>query len=184
MTQEISRLLALGSAQAELVRRSDLLVELTRLATDPEAQRRFVHVTRRLEAGPRGRLRDGTFGYFVRGLRTDDCWAAALATCLQVPIDEVPDPRLDERLRAGEDPAEVDRSAWLALDRWLADRGYRMTVHCKPPTSRKRWIGIVQLPGWFQSHCLVMSRDEVLFDPAAAVLRRDRVACGGSRATT
>lgn len=37
-------------------------------------------------------LKDGTMGFYSRPDRPDDCFAAALATCLQVPIWEVPDP--------------------------------------------------------------------------------------------
>ena len=47
------------------------------------------------------RLADGTIGYFTRPPRQDDCFAAALATVLRVPIAEVPDPRIDERLARG-----------------------------------------------------------------------------------
>jgi hypothetical protein len=109
-------------------------------------------------------LPDGTVGYFVRHPRRDDCLAAALATTLQVPIDEVPDPRLNERARAGEDLDAVSRSAWAQLERWLAARRLRMVTHRKVPAARGRWIGVVPLRGW-ADHCMVMSRAEVLFDP-------------------
>jgi hypothetical protein len=33
------------------------------------------------------------------------------------------------------------------------------------PVASDRWIGVIELPGHFQSHCLVMHRDEVLLDP-------------------
>jgi hypothetical protein len=111
------------------------------------------------------RLPDGTIGYYERGGRTDDCWPAAVATCLQVPIDDVPDPRIDERLNAGVEPGEVNRSAWTEFFAWLADRRLRMTVHTSPPVRRRRWIGVVELPGLFMDHCLVMSRATILFDP-------------------
>jgi hypothetical protein len=113
------------------------------------------------------RLADGSVGYYVRAPRTDDCFAAALATALQVPIAEVPDPRIDERTAAGETPDELDRSAHAEITGWLTGRGLRMVVHRKLPTDRSRWIGIVQSPGAFNSHCVVMSRDEILFDPTA-----------------
>jgi hypothetical protein len=53
-------------------------------------------------------LRDGTLGYLARAGPEDGCFASALATCLQVPIGDVPDPRLDERLAAGESPEAID----------------------------------------------------------------------------
>lgn len=112
------------------------------------------------------RLADGTIGYFARPPRQDDCFAAALATVLRVPIAEVPDPRIDERLARGWTPQAVNRAAFAELDRWLAGRGLRAIVHRKPPVRLRRWIGVIVMPGDFQSHCLVMSRDEVLFDPA------------------
>ena len=115
-------------------------------------------------AGPK-QLDDGTIGYFVRAPREDDCFAAALATVLQVPIEQVPDPRIDERLAAGESPDDIDRSARSELDRWLAARDLTMVVHAELPTHRRRWIGVVTLPGAFNDHCLVMSHDRFLFDP-------------------
>lgn len=112
------------------------------------------------------RLRDGTVGYCVRAPRKDDCFAAALATVLQVPIGEVPDPRLDDRLAAGETVEEIDRSAWSELNRWLHRRRLRMTLHTELPPRRRRWMGVVPMAGDFQDHCLVFDRREVLFDPA------------------
>jgi hypothetical protein len=111
-------------------------------------------------------LEDGTRGYFVRAPRTDDCQAAAIATTLQIPIEKVPDPRIDERLAAGEDPESIDRSAVRELRAWLASRGLGMVVHRKLPTNLDRWIGVVPMPGTFNAHCLVMDRENVLFDPA------------------
>ncbi len=110
-------------------------------------------------------LVDGSTGYFVR--RPDDCWRAALATCLQIPPDQIPDANLDERVRRGEDPEEIDRSAWQQEARWLAGRGLRMVAHRKVPVARSRWIGVVPNRGLFNDHTMVMAWDEVLFDPAA-----------------
>jgi hypothetical protein len=112
------------------------------------------------------RLSDGTLGYFVRPPRTDDCLAAAIATVLQVPISEVPDPRLDERLASGESADDINRSAWQQLQRWLTARGLRVTVLHKAPTTKRRWIGVVPNPGTFEDHCLVMVGSELLFDPS------------------
>jgi hypothetical protein len=111
-------------------------------------------------------LADGSVGYFMRPRRTDDCWQAAVATVLQVPIDEVPDSRLRERRRGGEHPAEIVRSARREMDAWLVDRGLRMVTHRKVPVARARWIGIVPFPYWFMSHSLVMNWDRVVFDPS------------------
>ena len=115
------------------------------------------------------RLPDGSVGYHVRAPRRDDCLAAATATCLQIPIARVPDPEIDRRLAAGEDPEAVDRRARRELDAWLDSRGLDMVVLDKAPDPLPaRWIGVVPLPGDFTNHCLVMTRSRVLFDPGTA----------------
>ena len=111
------------------------------------------------------RLRDGTIGYYALFPRTDTCWLAAVSTVLQVPISEVPDPQVDKRRVAGEDPAEISRSAWDEFAAWLEGRGLRMVAHRAVPVPRRRWIGVVPKEGWFNDHCLVMSHGELLFDP-------------------
>jgi hypothetical protein len=110
-------------------------------------------------------LSDGTTGWLERGARTDDCFAACIATCLQVPIAEVPDPRLDERLQAGEAAADINRSALGDIEAWLASRGLRARVHSTPPVDLPRWIGVIPFPGVFNDHSVVMVGGEILFDP-------------------
>ena len=112
-------------------------------------------------------LRDGTIGWYVRVPRADDCWCAAVSSCLQVPIDEIPDPEIDRRLAAGDSPRQINRDAWFEFLSWLSQRGLRMIVHRKVPARRARWLGIVEQPdGIFQDHTLLMSYGELLFDPA------------------
>lgn len=43
-------------------------------------------------------------------------------------------------------------------------------VPIDPP---RRWVSVILLPGWFVSHCLVMSRGEVLFDPTPPIPPRE-----------
>jgi hypothetical protein len=125
-------------------------------------------------------LADGSLGYRTR--RDDDCFAAALATCLQIPIEQVPDPQIDRRLAVGESAAEIVDSMNEELRSWLADRGLAMVTHHKVPPPRRRWIGIVPIRGDFQDHCLVFDRDQLLFEPAgwraAVPLRLRHVAWG------
>jgi hypothetical protein len=121
-----------------------------------------------LAAGPKtatSRLADGTVGYHMR--RTDDCWRAAVATCLQVPIEELPDARIDQRLAAGEPIEQVDEAAWSEMCEWLAARGWTLIEHSAPPVHLDRWIGIVPVNRPFASHSLVMTGPRVLFDPSA-----------------
>jgi hypothetical protein len=143
-------------------------MDLTALLKSMEASGVFAQLRREntLPDGNFGkRLHDGTIGYYVRMPRTDDCFQAAVATVLQVPINEVPDSRIDERLAAGWSPDKIDRSARKALDAWLAGRGLRMVFHDRLPVAEPRWIGVVPLPGAFNDHSLVISRGELLFDP-------------------
>lgn len=130
-------------------------------------------------------LADGSVGWAAQ--RPDDCQRAAIATCLQVPIWEVPDPHLDERLARGrESVGTISRRTWEELDAWLAARGLRRRMH-RPPEDLDRWVGIVPGgAGAFQGHALVMVGDQVLFDPASPhaarlrmlVFNRAHVACG------
>ena len=109
------------------------------------------------------KLRDGTLGYSMR--RADDCFQAAIATYLQVPPHEVPDLHLDELLVAGKDPEEITRSAWQTMLRWADQSGLIILTHTEPPTTKKRWIGIVTNSGIFGDHCLVLNRREILHNP-------------------
>jgi hypothetical protein len=122
-------------------------------------------------------LADGSIGYAARPRwlggrwfpREDDCFASALATVLQVPIDELPDPRIDERLAAGESAGEIARSAKAEFGRWLVEHGLRMVKHrsLARASSLPRWLGICPNEGCFQDHCLVMAKDAMLFDPGS-----------------
>jgi hypothetical protein len=108
-------------------------------------------------------LRDGTIGYFQR--RTDDCVQAALATLLQMPIDRVPDLRLDRRTWIdGMHPDELQRAIEPAFAEWTARYGLTIVAHATPPRWAKRWIGLMSAPGVFERHCVVMTRADYLWD--------------------
>jgi hypothetical protein len=115
----------------------------------------------------RCQLPDGAIGYAMR--RYDDCWQAAVATVIQVDVDEVPDAHADARLAAGETPEQAEQSAGREFDEWLAARSLLARVHKSVPVNADRWLGIVPRPGWAQGHCLVMAHDDLLFDPARAI---------------
>ena len=142
---------------------------------EARAMRLVMDVLRAGAASGTSPLGDGTTGWHMR--RTDDCQSAALATLLQVPLSEVPDAHIDERLARGETVEHVDRTSWDQMLRWLEGRGLKLIRHGRPPTHLPRWLGIVPNPAPFQGHTLVMARSRVLFDPAVKpgignVLRR------------
>jgi hypothetical protein len=128
------------------------------------------------EYRPTVRLEDGTTGWCMSPVRMDDCLRPSIATVLQVPVEQVPDPQLDERLARGEAPEQINRAGWDRLEGWLAGRGLRLAVHHDElPVARDRWIGVVrgqapvgdELP--FMDHCLVMSRRRVLLNPMVSI---------------
>lgn len=139
-------------------------------------------------------LGGGEHGYAMHPQRHDECFRAALATMLQVPVDQVPDPRLDDLYDRGVDPVEISRRFWRHLADWLAPHGLEVAFHHDAlPLDRARWIGVhvvdqVELQAAiiakkhdpstftragataFSDHCFVMARDAVHFDPGVGVL--------------
>lgn len=121
----------------------------------------------------RVQLGDDGVGYFADTGLLDDCFRAAIATATQIPIGKVPDLRLHCRLVEGEDPDKINAESWQRIARWLDGRGLRLTRHDSVPVDRERWVGVVTVPSGFSrgnpftDHCLVMSYDRVIFDPAA-----------------
>jgi len=92
------------------------------------------------------RLADGSLGWLAR--RGGDCWPAVIGTAICVnDIRDVPDLRLDARLRAGESPEMIDRSARDAMEGFLASRGLAMVVHDELPLESERWVGVIPLGG-------------------------------------
>lgn len=115
-------------------------------------------------------LGDGLIGYGIDPYRTDNCLAAALATAAQVDIAQLPDPRIDERMSAGEDPDEISRDCWERMTSWAHKRGYQLAIHDDElPTDRDRWVGVMSGPGVFNDHCVVMARHRLLFEPGCTV---------------
>jgi hypothetical protein len=128
---------------------------------------------------PAGRLRDGTLGWHMRAPRGDDCMCPCIATVLKCSIGEVPDPRIDESLAAGESVAVVQARAGRELGLWLAGRGLEMVLHREVPVKSPRWIGVVEFAGSFASHAMVMAGSEVLWDPIEQWQERTMMATGG-----
>lgn len=127
-------------------------------------------------------------GYAMHPYRGDDCFASAIATCTQVPIEQVPDLRLDRRFESGEDLDEIARSSWERVANWASRRGLTLRFSEELPLQLDRWIGVVhrEAEGWdqryeqemrsgdsvtlpFQDHCLVMAWDRLHFDPSCGV---------------
>ncbi len=62
-------------------------------------------------------LRDGSIGYFQR--RTDDCMQASVASVSQIPMDQVPDPRIDQQLETmARRPDELGRLVAQQFMEW------------------------------------------------------------------
>lgn len=127
-------------------------------------------------------------GYGMHPYRQDDCLAAAIATCIQVPIEQVPYLALDQRFQQGESREEISRSGWERIEHWVDKLGGEMRSFDELPLTCERWIGVIVSPAsrdrseeeWralragkklaaFQDHCVVMRRDRLLFDPSCSV---------------
>jgi hypothetical protein len=129
-------------------------------------------------------------GYAMHPYLTDDCFRAAVATATQVPIEQVPDLKLDRRLSQGEDPDEISQTSWERIESWGAKRGLALRFWDEVPVPRRRWIGVVKSlatgqlsssideygnvslsegAGGFHDHCLIMDHERLVFDPAVAV---------------
>ena len=111
------------------------------------------------------RLEDGRLAWSQR--REDDCMAAAVATLLQVPIEQVPDSRYDEQIEAGVPHAIVVSQALADMASWATSRGLRMRFHHPPPVDRDAWLAVAPGDGPGDSHIAVCSGAELVFDPAA-----------------
>jgi hypothetical protein len=116
------------------------------------------------------RLRDGSLGYVQR--RADDCLQAAIASCLQIPMHQVPDLQIHRQLDAGKDPEELAREIDEAMDRWLAEQGVQAIVHAAHLPTKGRWIGVVRGPQRVEfapDHCLLMSGRDCLMETSQPV---------------
>lgn len=144
------------------------LEELAQRLTEPEMPRAQYSQLRRAHemlVPPTTRLRDGSTGYFTPG-RLDQCFAAAVATVLQRPLEELPDTRIEARLQAGQTRENISRRAWVIWDRWARREGQRMNVwNPVPAYPDGRWVGIIEAPVTLQSHTVACVGEEVLHDP-------------------
>jgi hypothetical protein len=149
-----------------------LIPELSRdeKRRERELDNAAIAITQRAHAivvPPTVRLRDGTTGYFSPG-RLDACFSCAIATCLQVPLEEVPDIRFDARSRRGESPERISRSAWQIYTQWCATRGIGIVHHKRvPPYPDGRWIGVRMASEAHLPHVWVIVGAELLHNSAA-----------------
>ena len=122
------------------------------------------------------RLRDGSLGYVQR--RADDCLQAAIASCLQVPMHQVPDLQINRQLAAGTDPEELDRAIRETMGRWLAVQGVRFVLHAGSLPTSGRWIGVARGPSLDDraaaDHCLLMVGRDCLLETSRPVGDLDR----------
>jgi hypothetical protein len=131
-------------------------------------------------------------GYGMHPYRVDDCLRAAIATATQIPVEDVPDLGLDDRLDRGEEPDEVGLAVWAQVQRWAATHELAMRFWETLPAPRDRWIGVSgsgtaaaaekrKGASPFLDHCLVMCRDRILFNPVCSVVPPPGTEAGGYR---
>ncbi|HWF31181.1 MAG TPA: hypothetical protein VG188_01345 [Solirubrobacteraceae bacterium] len=121
------------------------------------------------------RLRDGSLGYVQR--RADDCLQAAIASCLQIPMHQVPDLQVNRQLDAGKEAEEINRGVDELMARWLASQGVQLVVHSGHLPTMGRWIGVVRGPvreEFANDHCLLMSGRECLLETSKPIGALDR----------
>lgn len=112
-------------------------------------------------------LRDARYGFLQR--RSDDCLRAALATCVQAPMPEVPELKPDQLLAAGKDPEEIGRVVLGTLGAWIERNALTIVAHsdARLPVASACWIGLIHNPDDPDgAHCLVMRGREPVFDTA------------------
>lgn len=130
-------------------------------------------------------LGNGEIGYCMTPNQTFDCLRPAIATVLQIPLEQLPDARIDKRLDTGDPPEVIVRESWARLVRWLHGRGVQLVVHETVPVRKHRWIGVCKSPNSsfldellkdtpdsgaaFSDHSVVMCHDRVVFDPAISL---------------
>jgi hypothetical protein len=121
------------------------------------------------------RLRDGSIGYVQR--RADDCFQAAIASCLRIPMHKVPDLQINRQLDAGREPEEVDRATDETMRRWLAGKGLQVKLHSGHLPTTGRWIGVVRGPEreeFANDHCLLMMGRDCLLETSKPIGMLDR----------
>jgi len=114
------------------------------------------------------------------GMRLDNCFAEAVADCLDVPLSDVPDPEIDDRLEAGDGVDRVNRFTTNLFDEWLDSRGleaevWRTKLHSDGHLYHmrelpKRWVGVIADGGEFLDHCFTMEGPKSLEDIQIASL--------------
>jgi hypothetical protein len=71
-------------------------------------------------------------------------------------------------LDIGKEPEEIERVIGQAMRLWCRQNGIDFIFHSSPPTSERRWIGVVPGGGeGFFDHCLLMNRGDCIFDGAS-----------------
>jgi hypothetical protein len=74
---------------------------------------------------------------------------------------------LEQLLLAGKEPEEIERVIVEKMGRWAEKQGVTVKAHPSPPTSARRWIGVVGLGHGQFDHCLIMSGRDCLSNGAA-----------------
>jgi hypothetical protein len=89
-----------------------------------------------------------------------DCFRACIASILELPIEEVPNPHAPEE------------HWWEAWHEWLVPRGLQLVEWHLPRDQpvycplRGYWIATVTSPSRSCNHCIVMHDDAIAWDPS------------------
>jgi hypothetical protein len=85
-----------------------------------------------------------------------------VATLLDIPLEDVPDPQIDACLAAGMSPEDVNQHSKAELNAYLLGHGYRLTFHKRAPVHRDALDR--DLPGsWaVRDHTVVMSYGQIV----------------------
>lgn len=103
----------------------------------------------------------------VTQTRPDNCMAAALASLLELPLDQVPQP----------DPEGPSFYFWSTFNRWLRSRGFYLhtLINSDDFPRDDLWIaGVPSLSKRGEGHVVVMEGDRLRWDPARPRYRRKR----------
>lgn len=99
--------------------------------------------------------------------RPDNCMAAVLASLLEVPLAQVPQP----------DPRGTPAAFWSAFNVWLRERGFYLHNLLNTEDFPRADLWIAGVPSFSlrgRSHVVIMEGERLRWDPARPQFKRTR----------